>query len=416
MVSYKQSIGIVTKSIPPVFAGLGLRSYRYAHRLYKQNSLAFILTGKFNLKDKVNLGFKAINEESEIPSEKILTVPLQRHKGISHSKNPFKYFLPFLIEQIGLLIFIIWHLYYHKNSFEILHCLGASSWLSLYTVAIGKFFGKKTILEMTLLGGDDPMSIQNEPIKLKSVFRRWLFSKADSIISISPALTEVYKSSGMPMNKLKEVPNPVDTKQFYYPSKEEKLKLRKKLGFREQQIIILFVGSIIKRKGIDLLIESFAKFVSKYSETLLLMVGSCSNENRVKYLEKIKILDIEKKVIFKGLVSNVDEYMKASNLFVFTSRREGFATVIIEAMASGLPVVTLNIPGITNYIIRNGIDGIIVKDENPTQIALAMEKVVEGQTLYNYITNNAKDTVLNKFSVEIIDQKYQQIYEELLAK
>ncbi len=78
MVPDKQSIAIVTKSIPPVFAGSGLRSYRYAHRLYKQNRLAFILTGKFNLKDKdkVNLGFKAINEGSKIPSEKILTTPL----------------------------------------------------------------------------------------------------------------------------------------------------------------------------------------------------------------------------------------------------------------------------------------------------------------------------------------------------
>jgi glycosyltransferase involved in cell wall biosynthesis len=61
-------------------------------------------------------------------------------------------------------------------------------------------------------------------------------------------------------------------------------------------------------------------------------------------------------------------------------------------------------------------DGIIVKDENPTQIALAMEKIVENQTLYNYIATNAKDTVLNKFSVEIVDQKYQQIYEKLLTK
>ena len=416
MVPDKQSIGIVTKSIPPVFAGSGLRSYRYAHRLYKQNRLAFIITGKFNLKDKVNLGFKAINEGSKIPSEKILTVPLQRHEGISHSKKPFKYFLPFLIEQIGLLIFVIWHLYSQKNSFEILHCFGSSSWLSLYAVAIGKLFGKKTVLEMTLLGGDDPISIQNEPIKIKSIFRLWLFSKADIIISVSPALTKAYKSSRMPMDKLQEVPNPVDTKQFYYSSKDEKLKIRKKLGFREKQIIILFVGAIIKRKGIDLLIASFAKFVSKYSEGLLLMVGSCRNENRVKYLKKMKNLDIKKKVIFKGLVSNVDEYMKASDLFVFTSRREGFPNVIIEAMASGLPVITLNIPGITNYIIRNGIDGIIVKDENPTQIASAMEKRVENQTLYNYITTNAKDTVLNKFSVEIVDQKYQQIYEKLLTK
>jgi len=416
MVPDKQSIAIITKSIPPIFAGSGLRSYRYAHRLYKQNRLAFILTGKFNLNDKVNLGFKAINEGSKIPFEKILTVPLQRHKVISHSKKPFKYFLPFLTKQIGLLIFLIWHLYKQKNSFEILHCLGSGNWLSLYAVAIGKLLGKRTVLEMTLLGGDDPISIQNEPIKLKSNFRLWLFSKADIIISISPALTKAYKSSGMPMDKLQEVPNPVNTKQFNYPSKEEKLKIRKKLGFREKQVIVLFAGSIIERKGIDLLIASFAKFVSKHSEALLLMVGSCRNENRVKYLKKINILDIKKKVILKGLVSNVDEYMKASDLFVFTSLREGFPNVIVEAMASRLPVITLNIPDITNYIIRDGIDGIVVKDENPTQIALAMEKIVENQTLYDYITTNAKDTVLNKFSVEIVDQKYLQIYEKLLTK
>jgi len=107
MVSHKTSIGIVTKAIPPIFSGSGLRSYRYAQHLYKQNRLAFILTGKFNLKDKINFDFKIINEEGKIPSEKILYVPLQRRQGKSHSKNPFKYFLPFLIEQIDILIFTI---------------------------------------------------------------------------------------------------------------------------------------------------------------------------------------------------------------------------------------------------------------------------------------------------------------------
>ncbi len=411
-----ERIVIVTDSIPPIFAGGGLRAYRYALRLYKKDKLSFILTEEYVPIEERNFLFKKFEKLS---SNKIITVPKEINKDKKRNQNKIKYFFPFVINQIKIFSVILWKIFQKRYSFTIIHCIGAGSWLSLYSVLISKFFCKKTILEITLLGQDDPISIgKNSNILIRS-FRSWLFSKADIVISISLALSKVCKISGMPIGKLREVPNPANINKFYPLNKNEKINLRKHLGFKQNQTIILCVGAIIKRKGIDLLIKSFAKYSNKYSNAVLVLVGPTNNniENLQFYKEMKKLakdLNIEKYIIFTGIKDNVDEYMKASDLFVFLSRSEGFGTVLVEAMSTGLPVIALNIPGITEYIIENGINGIILYRENSNKVALAIEKVLNNRDMYKSISLNARKTVENRFSTEIIDQQYQQIYNELI--
>ena len=414
-----KKIVIVTGSIPPVFAGGGLRAYRYALRLYKENKLAFIITNKPDLNLREKFEFNEVNKKSKVPSNKILTVPQDCNNNKVRSRNKIKYFIPFTIWQIKLLYSIFWRMFQKRSSFKIVHCIGSGSWLSLYSVFIGKLLGKKTILEMTLLGQDDPISIQdNSSIRLIGIFRQWLFSKADIIISISPALSQAYKLSSVSIKKLREVANPVDIKKFYPISTEKRLKLRKKYGFRAYQKIILFVGIIEERKSIDLLIKSCIKVFKKHSDALLLLVGPVnSSKENMEFSEKMKKLtqrlNIEKHVVFTGLKDNVDEYMKISDIFVFLSKREGLPNVILESMSTGLPVIALNIPGITEYIIQDRIDGIIVKNEDLDKIAIAITLLLEDRSLCKYISRNARKTVENRFSTEIIDQQYQRIYEEI---
>ena len=152
---------------------------------------------------------------------------------------------------------------------------------------------------------------------------------------------------------------------------------------------------------------------------MLLLVGPISiNKENKEFFEKMKKLvqnlNIKENVVFTGLRDNVDEYMKISDIFVFLSRREGFGTVVVEAMSTGLPVIALNIPGITEYIIQNKKDGIIIQEENPDKIVLAIEELLENRNLYEYISKNAIKTVKKRFSTGIIDQQYQQIYSELI--
>lgn len=410
-----KNICIVSSSIPPNFAGGGVLAYEYALRLFKKNKLLFIFTEK----SVPNEGEKFTFDRFEkIPPKKIITVPKEINKDKKRSKSIIKYFLPFIIFQFNLLCSIFWKIFQTRKSFEIVHSIGASSWLNLYSVAIGKIFGKKTILEMTLLGCDDPISVGKNKIALLGVIRRWLFSKADIIISISPILSQTYNLSGMPIQKLREVANPVDIYKFCPISIKERLKLHKKLGFKKKQKIFLFVGMIEKRKGVDLLIKSYAQVFKNFPNTMLLLVGPTSiNKENKEFFEKMKKLvqnlNIKENVVFTGLRDNVDEYMKISDIFVFLSRREGFGTVVVEAMSTGLPVIALNIPGITEYIIQNKKDGIIIQEENPNKIVLAIEELLKNRDLYKYISKNARKTVENRFSTEIIDQQYQRIYEEI---
>ena len=410
-----KKICIVSTIIPPRFSGAGVLAYEYASRLYKKDKLAFILTEKSASIKESKFSFDRFKK---LPSNIIITIPKDVNKDKKRSKNKIKYLMPFVIYQINLFFTLLWKIFQKRNSIKIIHCVGASSWLSLYSVLIGKFFGKKTVLEMSLLGSDDPISLQKSSNILIGNFCRWLFSKADIVISISPALTKAYKISGMPIGKLREVPNSVDIDKFYPLNKNEKMNLRKRLGFKQNLTIILCVGAIIKRKGIDLLIKSFARYSNKYSNTILVLIGpTADDKENLQFYNKMKklanYLNVEKYIVFTGTRDNIDEYMKASDLFVFLSRNEGFGTVLVEAMSTGLPVVTLNIPGITEYIIKNRIDGIIIRNKNPDKIALEIENILNNYDLYKSISINARNTVINKFSTKIIDEQYKQIYEKI---
>lgn len=351
----------------------------------------------------------------------IITILRDKHKG-KNRKNKLRYFIPFLVYQMNLFFTVLWKIFQKRKSFSIIHCIEAGSWLSLYSVLIGKMFNKKTILEMTMLNSDDPLSIKNNSNRSLGFLRYWLFSKADLVVSISPALTEAYKLSHLPIERLREVPNSVDIKKFMPVNKVEKINLRRRLGYNENQIIILCVGAIIKRKGIDLLVKSFSKFKDKYNNAILVLVGPIpiagNKENTKFYQEYLEIkklifdLHLEHFTHLTGIKNNIDEYMKISDLFVFLSRKEGLPNVVLEAMATGLPVITYKIPGISEYVINDRLDGILISEENPDRIAYEMEAILKDREYYQKISINSRNTVLNRFTDQIVDNQYEKIYKE----
>lgn len=408
--------------IPPDYSGSGVRAYEYALRLHKKNKLAFILTQ--NHKPAIegrNFKFKRFKK---ISSDLVITAPRDMLKKRKKNKSRLIYVFRFILYQIHLFSTLLCKYYQKRDSFVIIHCIQAGSWISLYSVFIGKMLGKKTILEMTLLNSDDPLSIKNNSNKLISFFRYWLFSQANIFISISPALTKAYTLSGMSINRLRKVPNSVDINKFCPVDSTERSVLRKRLGYKENAIIILFVGGIIKRKRIDLLIKSFSQFKNHYNNAILLLLGPIpSNSHKEhsrhysEYLEMGKLindLEIKEYIHFLGVKDNVDEYMKISDLFLFLSQNEGLPNVLLEAMSVGLPVVTLKIPGITEYLIRKNYSGMIVDEDNPYKIFLEMDNLFKNHNLYKKISINSRKTILNKFTHDVIDKEYEKIYKEII--
>lgn len=169
------------------------------------------------------------------------------------------------------------------------------------------------------------------------------------------------------------------------PSKQE---LRQKLGFSEDDFILIFVGRMESYKNPDLAVEQLNRLNDRYK---LIMIGSGSLESKVT--ELIDKLDLTARVKFMKSVKNTEihQYYKAADAFLNLNDHEIFGMSILEAMYQECPVVALSAPG-PDYIVDSGKTGFIVK--KPEEVSDALIKI------NNEMGRNAKNRIVNKFTWE----------------
>lgn len=157
---------------------------------------------------------------------------------------------------------------------------------------------------------------------------------------------------GVSPRRITAVPNGIDLSVFSPAVKIDKRELRRELDLPLDCPIVLYVGSVIARKGVDVLIEAWKAVVAQRPEARLVIVGSTRPRPTVRgsealeserYFsrigEQVDQLDNPRSVIFAGEVDNVHDYYHACDLFAFASRHEGLPSVVMEAMACGVPCV-----------------------------------------------------------------------------
>ncbi|MEO8209369.1 MAG: glycosyltransferase family 4 protein, partial [bacterium] len=255
----------------------------------------------------------------------------------------------------------------------------------------------------------------------KPKFVRYLFYKlADRYVSKSIVITEIFEKSTIPMRKVVQIPYSVDISKFTPLKKEEKKELRKRLKIWEEGLIIIFVGGINIRKGVHTLVDAFISIEKKYSDIKLLIVGPTYKYDQ-KYIseinEKINALGLETKVhLTKDNVSNVEEYMQASDIFVLPSTKEGFPISVIEAMSCGLAVIGSDIPEIAKAQIENGKDGFVFPVGDSEKLASTIDKLIQDKNSIIKIGLEARKKVVANWSTEFVDNEYKKLYQSLKPK
>ncbi len=135
-----------------------------------------------------------------------------------------------------------------------------------------------------------------------------------------------------------------------------------------------------------------------------------------KYLKNyVKKLKIEKNVQFFGWVKNIYEYLKKSSVFVFSSKREGFGYVLLEAMSCGLPVISTNTPFGPAEILDNGKYGILVPMKNPQAMADAIYELLTDDKKYNYYKKKSLERV-KYFSLDKMLKSYKKLIMNLVKE
>lgn len=192
---------------------------------------------------------------------------------------------------------------------------------------------------------------------------KWLSKYTDCLITIN---NEDYKIAKEKFKaKHVEMVNGVgiDTTKFTPQTLDKKIQLRKEYGYSEKDFILIFVGELNHNKHQDLLINVVFKLKSKIPNFKLLLVGR--GDMFEKYTQLVSDLGLEKNVYFLGYRNDVPNLMLISDIAVSSSRREGLPVNVMEAMATGLPLIVTNCRGNRDLVIDNK-NGYVVYDDVET--------------------------------------------------
>jgi glycosyltransferase involved in cell wall biosynthesis len=294
---------------------------------------------------------------------------------------------------------------HHKNPYQIVWSIMAAYAGAAALMFVRRFPEVKFLL--TLQEGDPIEHIHRQ---VRGFRRQWqkLFEKADFIQAISQYLADWARKEGAKC-PVEVVPNGVDINKF----KNQKSKIKN----TNQKLKIITVSRLVSKNGIDILIQAAAKLKTLLlnSKFLIRIVGSGPEEQKLKRLARD--LKVDDCVEFLGDIvpDRIPEYLAQADIFVRPSRSEGLGSSFLEAMAAGLPVVGTAVGGIAE-IIRNNENGLLVKPEDPKDLAQKIQLLLESQDLREKLGQNGRRLVEEKYSWDLISKKIAGIFSSLILK
>jgi len=266
-------------------------------------------------------------------------------------------------------------------------------------------FGKKFKLIIQFQMDVDSYSFLAKILSLPAkMIRNSLFKRADIITCTgsdyvkNSTLADIYKKYP---EKFKEIPFGIDTGRFTPPLQKKDNKIKK----------ILFVGGLDKAhyfKGIDILLKATSELGIRNYE--LGIVGD--GDLKLQYEKQAKKLDITDKVKFLGKVSDEElpKIYQQADLFVLPSinKNEAFGLVLLEALASGVPVIASNLPGVRT-VFENGKQGLLCKPGNANDLKNKIEEILSDKKKRVEMGQEARKLALEKYSWEEVSKKLNNI-------
>jgi len=230
-----------------------------------------------------------------------------------------------------------------------------------------------------------------------------ILSKIDSIIAVSN-IAKKFIESFVSDKEIYVIPNGVDIDRFN-PNGSR--------NFREKFddiFIILFVGRLVRRKGVHLLIEAMKYVANEVNNVKLIVAGDGPLKNFLK--NRILDLNLSEHVELLGKVDDrlLPDLYRSSNLFILPSiYGESFGIVVLEAMACGTPVLVSRIGGLREIVVE-GVNGSFLYDRNPKSIAGKIVDIYLNYDIYLDIAKQAWNIVERKYSWNNIVKKIEKIY------
>lgn len=266
-----------------------------------------------------------------------------------------------------------------------------------------KLRGCRTILSATL---DD--SVEGLLKTYRPLFRplvRLLFAAIDRFIAISPRLF-AENNRFVAARKSLLIPIGISIPEI---SPEDRPIARAKLGIAHDAMVLVSVGGLCARKDQMFLIRHMPELIAICPDLLLILVGPPLEPDYCAELENfVARHSLDKHVRFAGYSEAPWDFYKAADVMVFASREEGFGTVVIEAMAQGLPVVARRLPGVNDAFVADGTSGYLFdRDE---QYVSGVTELLRQEALRREMGAAGRAFVCANYDIAEVARRYLIIY------
>jgi glycosyltransferase involved in cell wall biosynthesis len=251
-----------------------------------------------------------------------------------------------------------------------------------------------------------------------SGFKRWLVIKAERFAGNRCHLVIFVNTDDLALAAAKKIVSPHKAKLIYNGVDLERFKpgeddgLRDELNIPRQATVLGYLGEIKRERNLDVMVEAVAHLIPERSGLYLVMVGDASMEpgepERLRQLAAEKAPALTERIVFTGYRLDPERFYRIFDVYVLPSSREGFGVTLIEAMATGVPLVACRVRG-PKDIVADGLDGILVKDRDPLELAEAVGFYLDAPDAVANYTRRAREKVARDFDHAVMRDK---IYEE----
>ncbi len=245
-------------------------------------------------------------------------------------------------------------------------------------------------------------------------YEKKLMNRSDALIAVSKytvdELTELY---GIDEKKIHVIYNGVDVQKF--KPRPDRTELRREFGLENEKKIVLFVGRLYHRKGLEILLRSIPPLLQEFSDVKFVISGTGFKEKEESLRNLTKQLDIEDHVTFRGYVPDekLPNLYSASDIFVLPAIYENFPFAILEAQATGLPVISTKVGGIPEFLVDNE-NGFLIDPGDSTQLTQRVLTLLQDPKLAKEMGNRGRKLIEEKFAWHLITSQVIDLYHKLL--
>jgi sugar transferase (PEP-CTERM/EpsH1 system associated) len=239
-----------------------------------------------------------------------------------------------------------------------------------------------------------------------------LWRRMDRVLCVSEAhKKEIIETIHFPSSRIHSIVNGVDVDKFQ-PNAEQRVSFRKEIGLTEEHICIGSVGYLRPIKNHILLMKAGKDICHQYHNVRICLIGEGPEKEKLMFAAQE--YGIQDQVIFCGSRHDIPLVLNGMDVFVLPSLNEGLPNAVLEAMATGIPVIASHVGGIPE-VLQDEKNGLLFTSNDSVSLTKKLKDIIDNPKKRKMLAENGRHRVVSQFSLSSMVKKYEEVYQSLVA-